>query len=168
VLGNKWGSVADSAMNTAWDGIGLIPEVGSVMSTGVDLAKSGYSEGMSTLNGWEADLTGNTADRMRAQQYHEAAGSFMGDAAVDATGLIPGYGTVQSAAAGGYDLARTVDLATGGNPATPSSGDLQKNAASGAWNKVNPPTPTTAPDPNAAPNPDIPPPNMPADPFRNL
>jgi hypothetical protein len=168
-LGNKWGNVADSAINTVWDGIGAIPEVGSVLSTGVDLAKSGYSEGMSTLHGWEADLTGDTGERMRSKQYDEAASGFLGDAAVDATGMIPGYGTAQSLVAGTYDANRTYNLATGQDPtATPSSGDFQKGVAKTIWNGVNPPTPAATPDPNQAPDPNQPPPNMPADPFQGM
>ena len=169
MLGNKWGNIADSAINTVWDGIGAIPEVGSVLSTGVDLAKSGYSEGMSTLHGWEADLTGSTAERMRSKQYDEAASSFLGDAGVDATGLIPGYGTYESVAAAGYDGARTIDLLRGADPnATPSSTDLQKNAAAAARKAVSPDTPAATPDPNQAPDPSQPPPNMPDDPFQNI
>ncbi|HEX5324588.1 MAG TPA: DUF4157 domain-containing protein [Capsulimonadaceae bacterium] len=170
MLGNKWGNVADSAMNTVWDGIGLIPDVGSAASTMVDAGKAGYSEGMSTLEGWEADLTGNTADRMRSQQYHEAAQSFTGDMAVDATGMIPIYGTGQSALGGLWDGARTIDLATGGDPnGSPSFTDLQKQAAGGIWNGVTGgPSTTPAPDRNAAPDPDQPPPNMPSDPFQGM
>lgn len=168
-LGNKWGNVADSALNTVWDGIGAIPDVGSALSTGVDLAKSGYSEGMSTLEGWEADLTGNTADRMRSKQYDEAAGSFLKDAAVDATGMIPGYGTAESLVAGTYDANRTISLARGQDPtATPSAGDFQKGVAGTLWDKINPPTPAVAPDPNQASDPDQPPPNMPSDPFQGM
>jgi hypothetical protein len=169
-LGNKWGNVADSAINTVWDGISAIPDVGAAASTMVDLGKSGYSEGMSTLEGWEADLTGNTADRMRSQQYHEAAGSFLGDAGVDATSMIPGYGTAESLVAGTWDATRTIDLATGGDPSVipPSAGDGQKKIASGIWNHINPPAPATTPDPNAAPDPNIPPPNMPSDPFQGM
>ena len=50
-LGKQTGSAIDSAMNTAWDVAGLIPEFPSMLSTGIDVAKAGYSEGMGTLYG---------------------------------------------------------------------------------------------------------------------
>jgi hypothetical protein len=165
-LGKQDGSTVDSAMNTAWDVIGL-SGVGGVVSTGIDLAKAGYSEGMSTLHGWEADLTGDTGERMRSKQYDEAAGSFMGDAAVDATGAIPIYGTGQGVTGALWDGARTADLAHGANPdGSPSFGDIQKMGGQKAADAVTPATPAVPP--NQGPDPNQPPPNMPADPFQGM
>jgi hypothetical protein len=169
-FGKGAGSVVDSAMNTFWDVAGMTP-VGGVLSEVADLGKAGYSEGMSTLYGWEGQLSGNQADNMRSKQYDEAASSFMGDAAVDATGLIPGYGTYQGAMSAGYDATRTGALAAGADPdSIPSAGDLQKKAGAGLYGLVNPATPAPAPDPNAAPDPNTPPPyiNPNQDPFGGM
>gem|GEM_PF-1423409 len=82
--------------NMFWDGVGLIPEVGAAISTGVDLGESFIRSGQAAYNVATGDL--DTADLRQKQATEDLQG-----AAVDATGMIPGYGEASGVASLLYD-----------------------------------------------------------------
>jgi len=120
--------------NMFWDGVGLIPEVGAAISTGVDLGESFIRSGQAAYNVATGDL--DTADLRQKQATEDLQG-----AAVDATGLIPGYGTGAGLMSLAYDAATSdprdsaanqqIELAKGmidqGNPFSPNPEWTAKN-----------------------------------------
>ena len=82
--------------NMFWDGVGLIPEVGAAISTGVDLGESFIRSGQAAYNVATGDL--DTADLRQKQATEDLQG-----AAVDATGMIPGYGEASGVVSLIYD-----------------------------------------------------------------
>ena len=121
------------ASNMAWDVAGLTP-IGGVVSTGVDLGESLIRSGQAAYNVATGDL--DTADLRQKQATEDLQG-----AAVDATGLIPGYGTGAGLMSLAYDAATSdprdsaanqqIELAKGmidqGNPFSPNPEWTAKN-----------------------------------------
>jgi len=83
------------ASNMAWDVAGLTP-IGGVVITGVDLGESLIRSGQAAYNVATGDL--DTADLRQKQATEDLQG-----AAVDATGMIPGYGEASGVVSLIYD-----------------------------------------------------------------